>query len=926
MSKKIIANLDKRTVDLVIDEYELWGSHYHQLYHTDTGGFSINRAQGNNYLTVFPSDSENFISFISLYCRVNEIIGRNELLSPILSSVIPLPHQLNVLTTAIGDGRYRLLLADEVGLGKTIEAGLIMRELKLRGLVKRTLVVAPKGLVAQWVAEMKTHFNEDFRLILPSEQSNKYQSSPTSVWDEYDNVVCSMDSVKPIEYRRGWSSTQIKEYNKQRFEDLINADWDLVIIDEAHRMGGSLDVIARYKLGKALSIASPYFLMLSATPHQGKTEAFFRLMQLLDEDSFPDIGSISKQRLQPFVIRTEKRKAIDADGNKLFKPREAHLFPVTWEQRHSLHKLLYESVSNYVIEGYNRAIEEKKYYQAFLMILMQRLVTSSTRAIVGTLKKRLEIIESFEESFIGNDGLLEDEWNELDGQSLVDELLQKRIKANEEEVLEIKSLIKLAEQCEIISSDTKTDALLLLLLRIQQEENNPHIKALIFTEFVATQNMLQEILEKNKYQVVCLNGSMDLDERLEAQVKFAKSHQILISTDAGGEGINLQFCHIVINYDLPWNPMRIEQRIGRVDRIGQVNAVKAFNFVLQDTVEYRVREVLENKLAVILKDLGIDKASDVLDAALANEVFDELYMNALRNPEGIDERINDIVTLVQKESSNCEQVNKLLNNSHDVDSTSARKLKSHPLPYWVERMTVSYIRFKGGIAEYDKNAWNLTWPDSTTMRGIVFRGGDSAQPKSKNTLSLDNPKIQEIINSNTRFFPGQRVASVTINTVPKEINGFFSIWQITLSGLHWKKKRFLPVFLHDDGRSLNVTARAIWDYLLIHDAHSDNEVELLLSESILDGHSVESEKLGHPIWLQLSNEYAEFLEREREKRDYLFSARIKALDSLGLENVKVSRLAKLQGEKYRSDAELEEMKQPIPELYPVLFVYIKGAE
>lgn len=909
-----------------LEAIKVWGNDCVRLWYPHNRQILIKNSKDIFPIGSYYTDSATFISFLSTHAKINDTLGQNELLSPILSSVIPLPHQLNVLSTAIKDGKYRLLLADEVGLGKTIEAGLIMRELKLRGLVKRVLVVAPKGLVAQWVAEMKTHFNEDFRLILPNEQSNKYQSSQVSIWEEYDNVVCSMDSVKPIEFRRGWNATQVKEYNKLRYSDLINAKWDLVIIDEAHRMGGSLDVIARYKLGKALSITAPYFLMLSATPHQGKTEAFFRLMQLLDEDAFPDLGSITKDRLKPFVIRTEKRNAIDAEGNKLFKPRIAHLYPVSWEQRHSQHKLLYESVTNYVVEGYNKAIEEKKYYQAFLMILMQRLVTSSTRAIAATLKKRLDIVEAFSEVIGVSEGLIEDDWNELDGEALIEELLQKRIKANEEEILQIATIIKLAEQCERISPDPKADALLSLLLKIQQEENNPHTKVLIFTEFVATQLMLQEILGKNNYKVVCLNGSMDLDERLEVQASFLNTHQILISTDAGGEGINLQFCHIVINYDLPWNPMRIEQRIGRVDRIGQKNAVRAFNFVLQETVEYRVREVLERKLALILKDLGIDKASDVLDASLSNEMFDELYMNALRNPNEIDGRIDEIVKIVAGENVNSRQVNDLLNQIPDVDGSLAKKLKTHPLPHWVERMTVSYIRFKGGRAEQDLSAWNLIWPDGKEMRSVTFNDVDASLTKGNKNLTLENKRIREILEQNTRFFPGQRMASVYIASIAKEVTGFFSIWQITITGTNFKKKRYLPIFIHNDNRSLNVTARAVWDYLLINDPKKEEASDLILDEKILQQHFTEAEKQGHTIWIQLSGEYQEHIEREKQKREYLFSAKSKTLDNIGLENVKASRIAKLKIEKIKSDEEIEKMKQSVAELHPVLFVYVQGVE
>jgi hypothetical protein len=195
-----------------------------------------------------------------------------------------------------------------------------------------------------------------------------------------------MDSVKPLDKRRGWSAAQLSEYNRERFEDLVSAGWDLVIVDEAHRLGGSTDQVARFKLGQGLAEAAPYLLLLSATPHQGKTDAFHRLVSLIDAEAFPDIGSVTRERVEPHVIRTEKRLAIDAEGKPLFKPRRTQLVAVSWEERHRSQQVLYEAVTEYVREGYNQAMREKRSAIGFLMILMQRLVVSSTRAIRSTLE------------------------------------------------------------------------------------------------------------------------------------------------------------------------------------------------------------------------------------------------------------------------------------------------------------------------------------------------------------------------------------------------------------------------------------------------------------------------------------------------------------------------------------------------------------
>ena len=302
--------------------------------------------------------SSDDIAYIAAAARVADALTQDVLLAPIESSVIPLPHQIRALSRAIANDRVRYLLADGVGLGKTIEAGLILRELKLRGLVKRTLVIAPKGLVSQWVSEMRFHFGETFQLVLPediktlkriapvtgpgnSEKGNPdLEILPANAWQMFSQVVVPMDSVKPLDKRRGWSAAQVSEHNRERFEDLISAGWDLVIVDEAHRLGGSTDQLARFKLGQGLSEAAPYFLMLSATPHQGKTDAFHRLVSLIDAQEFPDISSVTRERVQPHVIRTEKRRAIDADGKPLFKPRRTQLAPVSWAERHRSQQIL----------------------------------------------------------------------------------------------------------------------------------------------------------------------------------------------------------------------------------------------------------------------------------------------------------------------------------------------------------------------------------------------------------------------------------------------------------------------------------------------------------------------------------------------------------------------------------------------------------
>ena len=253
-------------VGQVVEAQTLWGETVCRIWLPSRDAIVRVRSDQLSLDAIGSPASAHLLNYITAAARVADALTQDVLLAPIESSVTPLPHQIKALARAVATDRVRYLLADEVGLGKTIEAGLILRELKLRGLVRRTLVIAPKGLVTQWVAEMHTHFNEDFRLLIPGD-FNAYRNfaGEENLWRSHAQVVCPMDSVKPLEERRGWSREQIAEYNRERFDDLVAAGWDLVIVDEAHRLGGSTDQVARYKLGRGLAEAAPYLLLLSAS-------------------------------------------------------------------------------------------------------------------------------------------------------------------------------------------------------------------------------------------------------------------------------------------------------------------------------------------------------------------------------------------------------------------------------------------------------------------------------------------------------------------------------------------------------------------------------------------------------------------------------------------------------------------------------------
>ena len=886
--------------------------------------------------------SPDDIAYLAAAARVADALTQDVLLAPIESSVIPLPHQIRALSRAIANDRVRYLLADEVGLGKTIEAGLIMRELKLRGLVKRTLVIAPKGLVSQWVSEMRFHFGETFQLVLPEDiktlkriapasspengdkGNHDPEALPANAWQMFSQVVVPMDSVKPLDKRRGWTAAQVSEHNRERFEDLISAGWDLVIVDEAHRLGGSTDQVARFKLGQGLSEAAPYFLMLSATPHQGKTDAFHRLVSLIDVQEFPDISSVTRERVQPHVIRTEKRRAIDADGKPLFKPRRTQLCPVSWEERHRNQQLLYEAVTEYVREGYNQAMREKRSYIGFLMILMQRLVVSSTSAIRTTLERRLEALAAPQDQLTLFPTTTEEEWADLDGQEQLDVLLRTRLKALKNERAEVKLLLEAAVRCEQIGPDAKAEALLDWLYRLQSEESDPELKALVFTEFVPTQEMLRRFLTERGFSVVCLNGSMDMEERKRVQEAFAKDTRILISTDAGGEGLNLQFCHVVINYDIPWNPMRLEQRIGRVDRIGQAHAVRAVNFVFESSVEHRVREVLEQKLAIIFEEFGIDKTGDVLDSAQAGHMFDEMYVEAILNPEKVEDSVESVVARLQEQARDARATASVLGATEDLEPGEAQRLLTHPLPHWVEHMTVSYLKAHGGQAERRSQSWNLTWPDGETYENVVFTGKEAERLPAARHLTLEEPKVRGLAMRLPRFAPGQPVPIVSIPGLSEEVQGVWSLWRIAIATMEWNRRRIMPLFLADNGMVYTPTARHVWDQLLAASTQVRSLLDAAVSQAAFAKLKNAAEEHGKPIYEALVQEHRARIAREREKANYAFAARRKTVERIGLHQVRNYRLSLLAQEERSSQEQLDQKAHAYPEMVPLLVIRVEG--
>lgn len=883
----VFDTIEKANVQ-VLEKIEAWGYVSYRVFNPATGRvYKANEEQLSSTGSTMQYD-ENYLRYVTLLSKIkNETAGG--FLSSLASGIIPLPHQLHVLNRAMETNNIRYILADEVGLGKTIEAGMIIRELKSRGLVSRILVVCPTGLVTQWASEMQEKFHEKFQVILPSDYDTiRRLTDNDDVYGQFDQVISPMDSIKPIEKHAGWSEEKVEKYNEERIYAIINSGWDLIIIDEAHRVAGSSGEVARYKLGNLLAQASPYLLLLSATPHNGKTEPFLRLIRLLDADAFPNAKSIVREQVAPFLIRTEKREAIDNNGNLLFKNRITHLVTISWDERNNLQRELYEMVSSYVAKTYNKALRNRKKNMCliFLLIIMQRMVTSSTAAIRQSLERRLNVLLE-QRTCVGD--LREEDLDELNIEDGVEDALEAISLDMELEIEELKQIISLAKQAQFQNQDAKVEPLLNEIDAILSEDRTQ--KVIIFTEFVATQTYLQELLVNRGYTVTILNGGMSIDERNAAMQEFKTSTSIFISTDAGGEGLNLQFANIIINYDLPWNPMKIEQRCGRVDRIGQQRDVHIYNFIVGETVENRVREVLEEKLSVILKEMGVDKYSDVLDSEVAECDFTDVYMRSIGHTSQVEKNLYPVEEEMKQQLTNAQKYKDVIREEKDL------------------------TKLVGTESNFDV--------DSALRTMLTYyecwQGHD---PRLIDRISIADEEITQHLKTELVQDRTAPLMSIQIDNFPNE-DGYFMLWELSISEKE-SGKRILPIFVNSAMILRPMAGKRIMDVFL--DGNSklrvssapnvDAEIYSKLEKSCMD--------FAYDTFVELKEKQMQQNEESFKKYMYALELRQEAAEHIGIENIRSSRLQKLQKEKANIEAQHRKGSQVYPDFRLIMMARLEA--
>lgn len=531
-----------------------------------------------------------------------------------------LPHQIFAAHRVVSSLRRRFLLADEVGLGKTIEAGMIWQALAQRGQAKRTLIITPAGLTTQWQEEMQDKFRATFEVF-----NRDFLGVNPRVWDYKAAAIASIDALKRPE--------------RKRFL-LESRKWDLIIFDEAHRLSamnygsGKVDKTQNYRLAEEIRHKhyAEALLLLTATPHQGEENhsRFKNLVSLLEDDV--DFSGLEERGLfsgngrsfTDLVIRTPKLAVTDAQGRKVFKGRQTHRLPF---KMYADEARFYKAVADYIRDGYQMLDRlndpARRRAAGFVLTTFQKLNASSTEAIRHALAGRLARLR-------GELAVLserEDDDEELFDERYEGEEEEQRVLYDDREILEGEIATLEALLAIKVKRDRKLDELLPIIDHIERESpRGSEEKVLIFTEYRETQSYLVRELEGRygKGSAVVIHGGMKLERRGEAEqdiesiwAPFAKEGamvapstkrtsqrlfrdhpgvRFLVSTEAGGEGINLQFCHICVNYDLPWNPMRVEQRVGRVYRYGQDKVVQVYNFFNKGTVEDKVQSYFENRL------------------------------------------------------------------------------------------------------------------------------------------------------------------------------------------------------------------------------------------------------------------------------------------------------------------------------------------
>lgn len=653
------------------------------------------------------------------------------------SNVEPLPHQITaVYESMLPRQPLRYILADDPGAGKTIMAGLYIRELLMRADAKRVLIVAPGSLVEQWQDEMFEKFGLSFTLFSREQVEQSRSGNP---FEDHDLMVARVDQLSR---------------NEELQEKLRLSHWDLIVVDEAHKLsanyfGNKVNKTKRFQLGELLGSITRHFLLMTATPHNGKEEDFQLFMSLLDSDRF--FGKFRdgahKVDVTDLMRRTVKEEMLRFDGTKLFPDRRA----ITANYKLSdLEAVLYSAVTDYVKEEMNRADQldgQRKGTVGFALTSLQRRLASSPEAIYQSLKRRrIKLKRRVEDEKLRSRGQLlaetievngvpDDIWESDDAMSaddyeqfeekVVDQATAAQtIQELEAEIIILEALEEQAKQVVHSGQDRKWDELSNLLQSpIMREDSGRQRKLIIFTEHRDTLNYLAVKIRGligNEEAVTMIHGGVKREERRKVQELFRNdpATRVLLATDAAGEGVNLQNANLMVNYDLPWNPNRLEQRFGRIHRIGQTEVCHLWNMVASETREGDVFQRLFEKIEVEREALG-GRVFDILGEVFEDKSLKDLLIEAIRYGEDPEVRsrllkkiegaldTNHLENII-KRNALCEEVmsaERLFAVKEEMEKAEARKLQ----PYFIRSFfNQAFVKIGGELRPREQGRYEIT--------------------------------------------------------------------------------------------------------------------------------------------------------------------------------------------------------------------------
>jgi len=608
-----------------------------------------------------------------------------------------LPHQISIAHTVVSSPRKRFLIADEVGLGKTVEAGMILYAFLQRGLANRVLIVTPAGLTLQWQEEMKEKFGFNFAVYKEDVQG-------VLAFETNDRLVASIDTLKLDKPRKKGQVPGHKTLAAGARR------WDTIIFDEAHKLSAKTwsaqktEKTLNFRLAEELEKHCDSLILLTGTPHQGDESKFQNLIGLLHEHVVFDEWAKKSEtavRYTDLVLRNQKSKVTDADGNPIFKGMEVH--PARVKLLSSGEKAFHRELEAYLREGYGYAGQDPtdttRKAIGFVMTTFQKLAASSTAAIKGALRRRAsnlrqEVQQRAQIEKAEYDARFAGEKETEEADQIMDPFV-------ETELALIEHLLSMS-----VPEDAKTEELFKVIDSISRD--NPHQRILIFTEYRESQNFVCQQLEK-RYGEGCttiIRGGMTLWEKKKSQESFRDNPEVrfLVSTEAGSEGINLQFCHIMINYDLPWNPFRLAQRYGRLYRYGQDKVVQVFSFQNSGTIEDKVRQYLEQKTKIAayrLAKMTGENAVDIEQGLLG--LYEELLDYEKIYREGLEKGDSEpSKSIIDEGVKKAEAAYKIAYNSlfsKDIAPFNPdrfnKEIKS-PLTLWhVEKFVSEFVRRHG---------------------------------------------------------------------------------------------------------------------------------------------------------------------------------------------------------------------------------------